>query len=98
MQISWPFHPQMRSLKESREGRPTCSEEEHRHNAVVLPLRTPAEGNEGHQKRHQSRDGAGPQEHQGGDLPVCRTGHKQVREEHPTLTTKHLVQSATRLN
>ncbi|MEQ2166141.1 hypothetical protein GOODEAATRI_024706 [Goodea atripinnis] len=51
-------------------GSPTCSEEEHRHNAVVLSLLPPAEGNEGHQKCHQGSDRAGPQEHQGGNLPL----------------------------
>lgn len=56
----------------------TCSEEEHCYNAVRLSLRPPAQGNQGHQKRHQSRHRAGPQQHQGGNLPICRTGHRQT--------------------
>lgn len=50
----------------------TCSEKEHGHSAVVLPLCPPAQGNQGYQEGHQSCHGARDQQHQGGDLPVCR--------------------------
>lgn len=50
----------------------TCSEKEHGHSAVVLPLRPPAQGNQGYQEGHQSCHAARDQQHQGGNLPVCR--------------------------
>lgn len=68
-----------RSSGVTAEKRRTCGEEEDGHGAVVLPLRPPAEGNQGHQEGHQGRHGAGAQQHQGGNLPVCRARHTQVR-------------------
>lgn len=68
--------------------RRTCSEEEHGHCAVVLPLCPPAEGNEGHQKRHQSWHGTGPQEHQRGNLPVCSKGTRRLERSIPLTTQK----------
>ena len=72
-----------------RRRRPTRSEEEHSHGAVVLSLSPPAEGYEGHQKRHQSRHGAGHQEHQRGNLPVCGNGTHTRRLEREESTHTH---------
>lgn len=59
-------------IERNRERR-TCSEEKNSHGAVVPSLCPPAEGNQGHQKGHQGCHSTGHQQHQGGNLPVCRT-------------------------
>lgn len=63
----------LRSLKGEGGGRRTCREEEHRYGPVVLPLCAPAEGDQRHQEGHQSGHGARDQQHEGGNLPVCKT-------------------------
>lgn len=73
----------------TRGGRRTCSEKEDSHGAVVLSLCPPAEGNQGHQEGHQSCHSTGDQQHQGGNLPVCRARHTQVRAEHPNKSSIH---------
>lgn len=50
----------------------TCGEQQHGHGAVVLLLGPPAERDHSHQEGRQGRRGAGHQQHQGGNLPVCR--------------------------
>lgn len=55
----------------------TCGEEEYSHGAVVLLLGPPAERDHSHQEGHQGGRSAGHQQHQGGDLPVCR-GKRQA--------------------
>lgn len=76
-------------LKREQRERHTCSEKEHSHGAVVLPLRPPAQGNQGHQEGNQSRHSTGDEQHQGGNLPVCRARHTQVRAELPNNSSTH---------
>lgn len=77
------------SLVEKERERHTCSEKEHSHGAVVLPLRPPAQGNQGHQEGHQSCHSTGDEQHQGGNLPVCRARYTQVRAELPNNSLTH---------
>lgn len=76
-------------LKREQRERHTCSEKEHSHGAVVLPLRPPAQGNQGHQEGNQSCHSTGDEQHQGGNLPVCRARHTQVRAELPNNSSTH---------
>lgn len=66
-------------MKDRGRGGCTCGEEEDGHGAVVLPLGPAAQRDQSHQEGQQGGAGPGAQQHQGGDLPVCRRRERETQ-------------------